>query len=380
MNDNLFVLYIFIIIIIFFVTFYYCYNIENFSSYCEEIEVQSNGGICKPYYGIAPAQAINPYKKHDQNTGIVITNDAERYRKNKEAVKNYCINDDRCKGYFMNTNTNSDNEGYLCKPEWDGSSFSNRITGENIDFKLYKCKNRIDDYEFKENTSKTWQYNNQDKVQKTPIYSYTGYIDLTAGCSLISGGPGKPFGANQGHAYMSCSSKIKLKNLLQSYRLIDFDDNILNNSISYNSTHPHLTMTGDTHHILASGKFYIGGAHAYRYVACHDGYAYANGDLTIFLHRTVIIDYYNQNPKPTEPFDVFKHLSLNDYDKLNIHFHQKDGLTKYIFKSSKQNGEFTIDLLRSWDPRFTYGYMNSLDCQYRDYSKELEWTFVPMIT
>ena len=120
MNDILFVLCLFIIIILFFVTFYFYYNIENFSSNCNEKEIQSNGGICTPFYGVTSSQAINPYKKNDQLFGILTTNDAERYQKNKEAVKNACMSDPKCKGFFMNSNINSDHEGYLCKPEWDG--------------------------------------------------------------------------------------------------------------------------------------------------------------------------------------------------------------------------------------------------------------------
>lgn len=79
MNYILFVLCLFIIIILFFVTFYFYYNIENFSSNCNEEEIQSDGGICTPFYGVVSSQAINPYKKYDELFGILTTNNSDRY-------------------------------------------------------------------------------------------------------------------------------------------------------------------------------------------------------------------------------------------------------------------------------------------------------------
>lgn len=142
MNDILFVLCFFIIIILFFVTIYYYYKVEYFSSDCNEEEIQSHGGICKPFYGIAPAQAINPYKKNDTVYGLTTTNNSDRYNRNKEAVKIACMNTPTCKGFFINSNVNSDHEGYLCKPEWDGSSYTSPVVDDDVAFRLFKCRSR----------------------------------------------------------------------------------------------------------------------------------------------------------------------------------------------------------------------------------------------
>jgi hypothetical protein len=141
MDNNIF---LFIIFCIFFILFYFYFtNIENFS-FCEEEYINSNGGICIPFYGIPPSLSIYPYTKTGTGGSTLIEADnAERLRKNKYNINIKCANDSNCKGYFINHNPNSEHEGYLCKSEWDGENFGPTIQKSNIDFKLYRCRNRL---------------------------------------------------------------------------------------------------------------------------------------------------------------------------------------------------------------------------------------------
>lgn len=42
------------------------------------------------------------------------------------------------------------------------------------------------------------------------------------------------------------------------------------------------------------------------------------------------------------------------------------------------NSNFVINVYRSWDPKFGYGYMTSEGCQKNVRILELEWKFMPM--
>jgi len=122
MEDSLFILLFVLILITSVIIMYITLNNkkETFSS-CKNIDDPVDG-ICMPYYGIAPANVINPSP-----------NNAEL---NRKAAKFQCDNTPGCTGFFQNKIMQK--EAYLCKPEWDRSKIV-PMSSDIYDFETYKC-------------------------------------------------------------------------------------------------------------------------------------------------------------------------------------------------------------------------------------------------
>lgn len=137
---NILIFIIIIIIISLFITYFIFLQKEKFIS-CNNVTKVSTSGvssICRPYYGIPPANAINPYSNMVNSSGIYEQNDNERLKKNKDSIQKLCGADSHCTGFFINEKPDSTNEGYLCKHGWDGVS-TKTVMNQNFNFQTYKC-------------------------------------------------------------------------------------------------------------------------------------------------------------------------------------------------------------------------------------------------
>lgn len=127
------ILFIIIIIILFFafIIFYLNMNKTEKFTQCRVLQDEAKDGLCAPYYGIPPAEAIHP--------GDNITSSEERKAFNKEAARMLCNKTPGCKGIFQNQSTspgNDKHEAYICKPEFTGENY---ITPSGFNFKTHLC-------------------------------------------------------------------------------------------------------------------------------------------------------------------------------------------------------------------------------------------------
>lgn len=141
MNILLFIiLFIIILLIIYFLFLQKNLQTEKFKSCNNVTKVSTTGisSICTPYYGIAPANAINPYTNSTNNSSIYEANNADRLAKNKDSIQKLCAADPFCNGFFINEKTDSTNEGYLCKHGWNKTQ-TLRVDNPSFHFQTYKC-------------------------------------------------------------------------------------------------------------------------------------------------------------------------------------------------------------------------------------------------
>lgn len=141
MNILLFIiLLIVILLIIYFLFLQKVLQIEKFKSCNNVTKVSTTGisSICTPFYGVAPANAINPYSNSTNDSSIYEANNANRLAKNKDSIKKLCAADPFCNGYFINEKTDSTNEGYLCKHGWNKTE-TLRVNDPRFYFQTYKC-------------------------------------------------------------------------------------------------------------------------------------------------------------------------------------------------------------------------------------------------
>ena len=137
MNNDLILVIIFLIflmLILFLITYY---KKENFSQ-CLNL-VEQGDGICKPFYGIPPAEAITPYYHQVKQTYKHEANEEIRKIKNREAAREICNNTSGCTGISQSQISPGPNETYLCKNEWNGRDLVNLPL---YPMKTYKCETR----------------------------------------------------------------------------------------------------------------------------------------------------------------------------------------------------------------------------------------------
>lgn len=125
MEDTLFIVLFILILVISVVVLYITMQKKEKFGVCKNID-DPVAGICMPYYGIAPANVINP-----------APNNAEL---NRRAAKFQCDNTPGCTGFFQNKIMQK--EAYLCKPEWDRNNIV-PMTSDIYDFETYKCSDNI---------------------------------------------------------------------------------------------------------------------------------------------------------------------------------------------------------------------------------------------
>lgn len=134
--NNLLLLLIVCIILLIFLLFLILNKKEKFSQCTELNEDQSLEGLCKPFYGIPPAQAINPFYHNNADIFNYESNQTQRIEKNREAARQLCDKTPGCSGISQSTVADGPNETYLCKNEWDGTS---TVSIPDYDFITYKC-------------------------------------------------------------------------------------------------------------------------------------------------------------------------------------------------------------------------------------------------